>query len=156
MFYKMSSSELLRKSPGNLLRNFLRHVLEMKSGEELQQRVYNAVLRRTIKRYIYKDDVLTLTLLNNTKIKIDPSPLLDCITASGVALNNIKEIQAEMNDPSEKVWEAFNIQTLTGTVLQVEVKYHLFNAGPARASAGAAYSPRIYEMLQSSRLTQFW
>ena len=154
MFNKMSSSELLRKRPGNLLQNFLRHVLKMKSGEELQQRVYNAVLRRTIDE---EDEgyVLTLTLLNNTKIKIDPSPLLDCITASGVALNNIKEIQAEMNDPSEKVWEAFNIQTNKGTVLQVEVKYHLFNAGPARASAGAAYSPRIYEMLQSSRLTQF-
>ena len=143
----MSSSELLRKNPGNLLRNFLRNVLEMKSeeSEELQQRVYNAVLRRTIKRYIYKDDVLTLTLLNNTEIKIDSRPLLDCISASGVPLNNIKEIQARLDNSkiSEKDWEAFYIQTLTGTVLQVQVKYH------------ADYSPRIYEMLQSSRLTQF-
>ena len=37
---------MLRKNPGNLLRNFLRHVLEIKSGEESQQRVYNAVLGR--------------------------------------------------------------------------------------------------------------
>ena len=142
----MSPSELLRKSPGNLLRNFLRHVLEMKSGEELQQRVYNAVLRRTIKRYIYKDDVLTLTLLNNTEIKIDPSPLLDCITASGVPLNNIKKIQARLMGITEKDWEGFYVQTLTGTLLQVEVSNILLSA---------SYSPRIYEMLQSSRLTQF-
>ena len=141
-FNKLSSSEFLSKSPGNLLRNFLRHVLEMKSGEELQQRVYNAVLRRTIDEED-EDYVLTLTLLNNTEIKIDPSPLLDCITASGVPLNNIKEIQARLYKISEKEWEAFHIQTLTGTVLQVEVIEH------------ADYSPRIYEMLQSSRLTQF-
>ena len=143
----MSSSELLSKSPGNLLRNFLRHVLEMKAGEELQQRVYNAVLRRTIKRYIYKDDVLTLTLLNNTKIKIDPRLLLDCITASGVPLNNIKEIKADLDDGiAEKDWEAFHIQTLTGTELQVQV---------SGIVSRVDYSPRIYEMLQSSRLTQF-
>ena len=135
----MSSSELLRKSPGNFLQNFLRHVLEMKSGEELQQRVYNAVLRRPTED---ERNDLTLTLLNNTEIKIDPSPLRDCITASGVPLNNIKEIQARLKEISEKDWEAFYIQTLNGTVLQVEVDY-------------SAYSPRIYEMLQSSRLTQF-
>ena len=141
-FNKLSSSELLSKSPGNLLRNFLRHVLEMKSAEELQQKVYSAVLRRPIE---YGDNVLTLTLLNNTEIEIDHIPLLDCITASGVPLNNIKEIQARLNGISEKDWEAFNIQTLTGTELQVQVD----NYGSAH------YSPRIYEMLQSSRLTQF-
>ena len=135
----MSSSELLRKSPGNLLRNFLRHVLEMKSGEELQQRVYNAVLIKPIEN---EYNVLTLTLLNNSKIKIDSSLLLKCITASGVPLNNIKEIQARLKEISEKDWEAFYIQTLTGTELQVQVRC-------------ADYSPRIYEMLQSSRLTQF-
>ena len=149
MFYKISSSELLSKSPGNLLRNFLRHVLDMKSGEELQQQVYNAVLRRTIKRYIsHKDDVLTLTLLNNTEIKIDPSSLLDCITASGVPLNNIKKIQARLMGITEKDWEGFYVQTLTGTLLQVEV--HKF-ISPSRAG----YSPLIHKMLQSSRLTQF-
>ena len=139
-FNKLSSSELLSKSPGNLLRNFLRHVLEMMSGEELQQRVYNAVLRRPIED-IFND--LTLKFLNNTEIKIDSRLLLDCITASGVPLNNIKEIQATMDYITEKDWEAFNIQTLTGTVLQVQV------------IGSADYSPRIYEMLQSSRLTQF-
>ena len=140
MFYKLSSSELLRKNPGNLLQNFLRHVLEMKSGEELQQRVYNAVLKRPIEN---KDNVLTLTLLNNTKIKIDSRPLLDCISASGVPLNNIRKMQARLEEISEKEWEAFNIQTLTGTELQVQAKN------------SANYSPRIYEMLQSSRLTHF-
>jgi len=64
------------------------------------------------------------------------------ITASGVPLSNIKEIQARLWRISEKGWEAFHIQTITGTVLQVQVDY-------------ADYSPRIYEMLQSSRLTQF-
>lgn len=137
--YKIYFSELLRKSPGNLLRNFLRHVLEMKSGEELQQRVYNAVLRRPTEN---ERNNLTLTLLNNTEIKIDPRLLLYCISASGVPFNNVKEIQALVGKITEKDWEAFNIQTLTGTVLQVQVDY-------------ADYSPRIYEMLQSSRLTQF-
>ena len=63
----MSSSELLRKSPGNLLRNFL-HVLEMKSGEELQQRVYKAVLRRSIvnelKKFMQHDPKLQLLTEN--------------------------------------------------------------------------------------------
>ena len=136
----MSSSELLRKSPGNLLRNFLRHILEMKSDKEVQQQVYNAVLRRPIEDK-YND--LTLTLFNNNEIKINPSPFLDSITASGVPLNSVKEIQVRLDKISGKDWEAFNIQTLTGTLLQVQV------------SGSADYSPRIYEMLQSSRLTQF-
>ena len=140
MFYKMSSSELLRRSPGNLLRNFLRHVLEMKSEGELQQRVYNVVLRRTMEDDYY---VLTLRLLNNDEINIYQTLLLDCITASGVPLNNIKEIQARLEVITEKDWEAFYIQTLTGTELQVELIFSV------------DYSHRIYEMLQSSRLTQF-
>lgn len=110
----MSSSELLRKSPGNLLRNFLRHFLDIKSGQELQQRVYNAVLRKPIED---EDNVLTLTLFNNTEIKIGSSPFLNCFSASGVPLNNIKKIQAGQLTISEKNWDAFNIQTLTGTVL---------------------------------------
>ena len=145
-FNKLSSSELLSKSPGNLLRNFLRHVLEMKSGEELQQRVYDAVLRKSIEYNYNYYDVPALTLLNNTEIKTDPSPLLHCISASGVPLNNINEIQASLNRIREKDWEAFNIQTLTGSVLQVQVVGRYCNV---------AYSPRIYEMLQSSRLTSF-
>ena len=123
----MSSSELLKKSPGNLLQNFLRYVLETKSGEELQQRVYNAVLRRTT-----EDEKNTLTLLNNTEIKIHPRPLLNCISASGFPLNNIKEIQARQTLITENDWEAFNIQTNTRTVLQVQVGLY------------ADYSPRIY------------
>ena len=90
----------------------------MKSGEELQQRVYNAVLRRPIEDRYY--DILTLTLFNNTEIKTHPLLLLDCITASGVPLNNIKKIQARLSLITEKDWEAFHIQTLTGTVLQVQ------------------------------------
>ena len=140
----MSSSELLRKRPGNLLQNFLRHVLKMKSGEELQQRVYNAVLIKPIEN---EYNVLTLTRLNNTEIKTNPSLLLDCISASGVPLNNIKKIQARLYYISEKDWEAFNIQTLTGTALQVQVGGGVFSR--------VSYSPRIYEMLQSSRLTEF-
>ena len=144
----MSSSELLSKSPGNLLRNFLRHVLEMKSGEELQQRVYDAVLRKSIEYNYNYHDVPTLTLLNNTEIKIDPSPLLDCISASGVPLNNIKKMKARLEYISLKDWEAFNLQTLNRTVLEVEVQKY-------RSPSRADYSSRIYEMLQSFRLTHF-
>ena len=137
MFDKSFQSELLRKSPGILLRNFLRHVLEMKSvKEELQQQVYKAVMRR-------KDDAeyyLTLTLLDNTEIEIAPSPLLACITASGVPVNNIKKIQARLLRISEKDWEAFYLQS--GASLMVE-------------TIGCEFSTRISEMLGSGRLTQF-
>ena len=139
MFYKMSSSELLRRSPGNLLRNFLRHVLEMKSEGELQQRVYNVVLRRTMEDDYY---VLTLRLLNNDEINEYQTLLQYCITESGVPDNNIKLIQARLKELTEKYWQAFYIQTLTGTGM------HLYGGDLV------SYSPRIHKMLQSSKLTQ--
>ena len=139
--YKIYFSELLRKSPGNVLRIFLREVLEMKSEEELQQRVYNVVLRRPMEDYF-----LILTLLNNDEINEYQTLLQYCITESGVPDNNIKLIQARLKELTEKYWQAFYIQTLTGTELQVQV---------VGDYPGASYSPRIYEMLQSSRLTQF-
>ena len=142
--YKIYFSELLRKSPGNLLRNFLRHVLEMKSGEELQQQKGRRVEISNLLRNFLRH-VLDMKSEDEAQIKINSRLLLDCITASGVPLNNIKEIQARLMMIIEKYWEAFHIQTLTGTVLQVQV-----GGWP-----GACYSPRIYEMLQSSRLTKF-
>ena len=143
MFYKSFQSELLRKSPGNLLRNFLRHVLEMKSvKEELQQKVYKEVMRRQVGNE--DEDVLTLTLLDNTEIKIAPSPLLACIAASGVPVNNIKKIQARLLRISEKDWEAFYLQS-GASLMDIEQSGLVWSD----------YSPRISEMLGSGRLNQF-
>ena len=139
---------LTRKSNSeSLLENFRNCLgLSADSSEDLMQQLYSSLMTRNLK---YPDDYIALVkqkflpLLKN-KIKINASPLLDCVTASGVPLNNIKEIQARLGGLTEKGWEAFHIQTLTGTVLQVEVTHY----------PGTTYSPRIYEMVQSSRLTQ--
>ena len=135
------SEMLARKSNSeSLLENF-RNCLGLSgdSSEDLMQQLYSSLMTRNLKDPEHCI-ALVFSYLKN-KIKINPSPLLESITASGVPLNNIKEIQASLESISEKDWEAFHIQTLTGTVLQVD--------------ANADYSPRIYEMLQSSRLTQF-
>ena len=142
LFHKPFSSELLSKSPGNLLRNFLRHVLEMKSGEELQQKVYNSVLRIPVG----EKDVLTLTLLDKTEMKVSQSVLLSSISASGIPLNNVKRIQVRLKRISVKDWEALYLQTGTGTELEID------HTG---GFSGVDFSPRIHEMLQSSRLTKF-
>ena len=138
---------LTRKSNSkSLLENFRNCLgLSADSSEDLMQQLYSSLMTRNLKNpkeYIALIKHKFLPLLKN-KIKINPSPLLESITASGVPLNNMKKIQARLFEISEKDWEAFHIQTLTGTVLQVQV------------TGSAYYSPRIYEMLQSSRLTQF-
>ena len=137
---------LTRKSNSeSLLENFRNCLgLSADSSEDLMQQLYSSLMTRNLKDpkyYIALVKHKFLPLLKN-KIKINPSPLLESITASGVPLNNIKKIQASLDKISEKDWEAFYIQTLTGTELQVGVDE-------------TDYSPRIYEMLQSSRLTQF-
>ena len=143
---------LTRKSNSeSLLENF-RNCLGLSgdSSEDLMQQLYSSLMTRTLKDpeyYILLVKQKFLPLLKN-KIKINPSPLLESITASGVPLNNIKKIQASLDKISEKDWEAFYIQTLTGTELQVEVT-------GIGITSGASYSPRIYEMFQSSRLTKF-
>ena len=136
---------LTRKSNSeSLLENF-RNCLGLSgdSSEDLMQQLYSSLMTRNLKDpecYIALVKHKFLPLLKN---KIDPRPLLECITSSGVPLNNIKKIQARLYWMSERNWEAFHIQTLTGTVLQVQVEDN------------ADYSPRIYEMLQYSRLTLF-
>ena len=137
---------LTRKSNSeSLLENFRNCLgLSADSSEDLMQQLYSSLMTRNLEDPKYYVALVKRTFLPFllSKIKINPrSPLLDCMTASGVPLNNIKKIQASLDKISEKDWEAFYIQTLNGTVLQVEVDY-------------SAYSPRIYEMLQSSRLTQ--
>ena len=107
--------------------------------EELQQKVYKEVMRRQDNPEYY----LILTLLDNTEIKIAPSPLLACIAASGVPVNNIKKIQARLKWISEKDWETFYLQS-GASLLDIE-----------QTGGRAYYSPRISEMLGSGRLTKF-
>ena len=138
----------MKSNSESLLENFQSCLgLSADSSEELMQKLYSSLMTRNLKdpeHYIALVKHKFLPLPKN-KIKIDPRPFLNCISASGVPLNNIKKIQARLDEISEKVWEAFHIQTLTGTVLQVQVGGY----------NSADYSPRIYEMLQSSRLAQF-
>ena len=111
--------------------------------EELQQQVYKEVMRRQAGN---EEEVLTLTLLDNTEIKIAPSPLLACIAASGVPVNNIKKIQARLFRISAKDWEALYLQS-GASIMDIEQTGCIHG--------GADYSPRISEMLGSGRLTQF-
>ena len=142
--YVFFSEMLARKSNSeSLLENFRNCLgLSADSSEDLMQQLYFSLMTRKLEHpyeYIALVNHKFLPLLKN---KIDQRPFLECITSSRVPLNNIKKIQVRLYEISEKDWEAFNIQTLTGTVLKVQ-------------GYSPDYSPRIYEMLQSSRLTQF-
>ena len=142
--YVFFSEMLARKSNSeSLLENF-RNCLGLSgdSSEDLMQQLYSSLMTRNLKDPEYYIALVKHKFLPLLKNKIDQRPFLECITSSRVPLNNIKKIQVRLYEISEKDWEAFNIQTLTGTVLQVQV-------------TRSEYSPRIYEMLQSSRLTQF-
>ena len=149
---------LARKSNSeSLLENFRNCLgLSADSSEDLMQQLYSSLMTRKLKdpdEYIALVKHKLFSLPKNKIKKIDPRPFLNCISASGVPLNNIKKIQARMSENdwdwiTENDSEAFHIQTLTGTVLQVQVDVDGY-------PGSAFYSPRIYEMLQSSRLTQF-
>ena len=132
----------------SLLENFRKCLgLSADSSEDFMQQLYSALMTRNLEEPEYYIALVKHQFfpLPKNKIKIDSRPFLNCISASGVPLYNIKKVQASLKEISEKDWEAFHIQTLTGTVLQVQVGGY----------NSADYSPRIYEMLQSSRLTQF-
>ena len=108
----------------------------MKSEEELQQKVYNVVMRRPAED---KYNALTMTLLDNTEIKVNSSPLLECIGVCQIPLNSVKKIQARLGAISEMYWEVFYLHSQTGAEMGIQADF-------------ADYSPRIYEMFQSSRL----
>ena len=134
-------SELLRRSPSQLLKNFLRHVLKVKSGEELQQQLYSAVLARQ------KDgdrDVLTLFTHDNTELHVDPEPLLSCLRACGLPVNNIKTLKAKLRKIPEAEWDRLCVQTGQGSDTKLEVKGEV-----------VCFSPQISEMVRSVRLTKF-
>ena len=127
---------LIRKSTSeSLLENFRNCFgLSGDSSEDLMQQLYSSLMTRNLKDPKYYIALVKHKFLPLLKNKINPSPFLDCITASGVPLINIKKIQAKLlwTSDHDQVWEAFNIQTLVGTVLQVQVGLY------------ADYSPRIY------------
>ena len=136
-------SEILKKNPSKLLNNFCRHVLSMKSSENLVEQVYS-VLRSKPSEDEY--DVITLTLHNNTEVTIDSQPFLQCLRNCGIPLNNIQELKTKCREVTEEDWEAFYIQTGSGTILDIEqIDY----------GDSVYYSPRILEMLQSHTLRNF-
>ena len=134
MLTKKSNSE-------SLLDNFRKCLgLSADSLEDLLQELYSSFMTRTLKIPEYYIALIKHKFLPFIKNKVNPSPLLECIAASGVPVNNIKKIQVRLKKISEKVWEAFYLQS--GASLMVE-------------TIGCDYSPRISEMLGSGRLTQF-
>ena len=117
--------------------------------EELQQKVYKEVMRRQVGKELshFYHYFIILTLLDNTEIKIAPSPLLACIAASGVPVNNIKKIQARLQGISEKDWENFYLQS-GASLMDIEQTGDI-------SGDSVDYSPRISEMMRSGRMTQF-
>ena len=98
-------------------------------------------------------EVLTLTTHDNTEVQVEAEPLLSCLRASGLPVNNIKTVRAEMSQMSgisESQWDSLYVQTGQGsdTELEVTVKSTMLYTA-------ASFSPRISEMLQSARLTKF-
>ena len=124
----------------------------MKSPDTLQQQVYSTVLSRSRNpRFTQSDDdIVTLTktgFLSILKpIKVTKSPILQCLRASRVAIINMKLVKAQWMKVTEEDWEAFYIQTGSGTILDIQQIYSGYSA---------AYSPRILEMLQSHTLRNF-
>ena len=140
MLTKKSNSE-------SLLDNFRKCLgLSVDSSEDLLQELYSSLMTRTLEDpeyYVALSKHKFLPFIKN-KIKVNPSPLLACIAASGVPVNNIKKIQARLLRISEKDWEAFYLQS-GASLMDIEQTEHY----------DADYSPRISEMLRSGRLTQF-
>ena len=151
----------MRRSPCQLLKNFLRHVLKVKSGEELQQQLYSAVMTRQKDGDDDDDDddVLTLTTHDNTEVQVEAEPLLSCLRASGLPVNNIKTVRAELDEISESQWDSLYVQTGQGsdTELEVTVRGYFDNYGYGVCvdEGWVDYSPQISEMLRSARLTKF-
>ena len=116
----------------------------MKSSENLVEQVYSVFLSRPLEDRRY---VITLTLYNNTEVTIDSQPFLPCLRSCGIPLNNIQELKARFWEVTEEDWEAFYIQTGSGTILDIQQQ--------GSYSDSAAYSPRILEMLQSHTLRNF-
>ena len=134
----------MRRSPSQLLENFLRHVLAVEASQGLQQQVYTAVLSRVVRD---PENVITLVekrWLINTKITTDAEPLLSCLRASGLPVNNIKTLKAKLRKIPEAEWDRLCVQTGQGSDTKLEVKGEV-----------VCFSPRISEMLRSVRLTKF-
>ena len=134
MLTKKSNSE-------SLLDNFRECLgLSGDSSEDFLQEFYSSLMTRTLEDPEEYVALVKHKFLPFIKNKVNPSPLLECIAASGVPVNNIKKIQVRMEEISEKDWEAFYLQSGASLIFQTEY---------------CKYSPRIYEMMRSGRLTQF-
>ena len=93
------------------------------------------------------ENVITLVekrWLINTKITTDAEPLLSCLRASGLPVNNIKTLKAKLRKIPEAEWDRMCVQTGQGSDTKLEVKGEV-----------VYFSPRISEMLKSVRLTKF-
>ena len=116
----------------------------MVASQGLQQQVYAAVLSRVVRD---PENVITLVekrWLINTKITTDAEPLLSCLRASGLPVNNIKTLKAKLRKIPEAEWDRLCVQTGQGSDTKLEVKGEV-----------VYFSPRISEMLRSARLTKF-
>ena len=137
-----------KSNSGSLLDNFRKCLgLSADSLEDLLQELYSSLMKRTLEN---PGEYITLVkhkFLPFIKNKVNLSPLLACITASGVPVNNIKKIQVRLQRISEKDWEAFYLQS-GASVMDIEQTGDI-------SGDSADYSPRISELLGSGRMTQF-
>ena len=144
-FYKIFSSELLRKDGSSpLLSNFLRFLkLKKSEHDDRQQDLYTAVLCRPVRaKYDRDDNIITLTRIDNTEVKVTPDhPLLACVRQSRIPIRNIKTIKAELSEVKDWTWEVFNLLTSGGAVIE-----------EIHCTDRADYSPVIHEIIQQGKL----
>ena len=76
------------------------------------------------------ENVITLVekrWLINTKITTDAEPLLSCLRASGLPVNNIKTLKAKLRKIPEAEWDRLCVQTGQGSDTKLEVKGEVVN-----------------------------
>ena len=145
----MLSSEILRpQGSKGLLKNFQDFLSLKKTPEDLQQNLYDFILRTVFLKRPLFDGSITLVRkglipFHNRKTTNKLNILLPCVLASGVPVKDIKTINVKMRTIGERYWEAFHILTRGGAVIE---EIH-FEDGYV-----ADYSPVIQEMIKGGKL----
>ena len=143
---KIFFSGLLRPQSSNpLLKNFRGFLSLEKKLETLQQELYHCILakpstdlRKCITLKSFRKGLLPFV---KTKTIVDPDFLLPCVLASGVPVENIKTITAQLEVITKSDWESFRIMTRGGAVIK-----------EIQCSEWAVYSPTIRQMIQEGKL----
>ena len=146
----MLSSEILwPQGSKGLLKNFQDFLSLKKTPEDLQQNLYDCILRTDLLKPPLFEGSITLVrkglipFHNRKTTVLHLNILLPCVLASGVPVKDIKTIKVKMRRIGESYWEAFNILTRGGAVIE---EIHVEDGYVAD------YSPVIQEMIKGGKL----